>query len=65
MEKIVIRGGHPLSGTVEVSGMKNAAVGVLLSTILIDGVTVLENLPVISDVALSLDILRSMGAIVE
>lgn len=52
--KKLSQGGHPLSGTVEVSGMKNAAVGVLLSTILIDGVTVLENLPVISDVALSL-----------
>ncbi len=65
MEKIVIKGGRALHGRVEVSGMKNAAVGVILSTILIDGVTVLENLPAISDVTLSLQILSSMGAVVE
>ncbi len=49
-------------GTVEISGMKNAAVAVILSTLLIDDTCVLENIPDISDVTLSLEILRSMGA---
>ncbi len=62
MEKIVINGGKPLMGAVEISGMKNAAVAVILSAILIEDRCVLENLPNISDVTISLDILRAMGA---
>ncbi len=62
MEKIVINGGKPLMGAVEISGMKNAAVALILSTILIEDRCVLENLPNISDVTISLDILRAMGA---
>ena len=62
MDKIIINGGKPLMGTVEISGMKNAAVAVILSTLLIDDTCVLENIPDISDVTLSLEILRSMGA---
>ncbi|MBQ3066100.1 MAG: UDP-N-acetylglucosamine 1-carboxyvinyltransferase [Clostridia bacterium] len=62
MEKIVINGGKPLMGAVEISGMKNAAVAVILSSIVVEDRCVLENLPNISDVTISLDILRSMGA---
>lgn len=62
MEKIIINGGKPLLGDVEISGMKNAAVAVILSTILVEDICVLENLPDISDVALSLEILSRMGA---
>ena len=65
MEKIVINGGKPLMGAVEISGMKNAAVAVILSSILIEDRCVLENLPNISDVTISLDILRAMGASVR
>ena len=49
-------------GAVDISGMKNAAVAVILAAILIEDTCVLENLPNISDVTLSLEILRSMGA---
>ena len=62
MEKIVINGGRPLMGAVEVSGMKNAALAVIFAAVLAEDTCVLENLPDISDVAVSLDILRSMGA---
>lgn len=65
MEKVIIDGGTKLEGTITVSGMKNAAVGVLYATILAGDVCVLENLPNISDVRISLDILRSVGATVE
>ncbi len=62
MEKIVVKGGKPLYGEIEVSGMKNAAVAVILSCLLIEETCVIENLPDISDVDLCLDILKSMGA---
>lgn len=62
MEKFVIRGGRPLMGEVEISGAKNAAVAILPATILAGGVCVIENLPNISDVSASVDILSAMGA---
>lgn len=61
MEKIIINGGKPLSGTVEVSGTKNAAVAVIMANLLVEDVCVIENLPVINDVAVSLEILQTMG----
>ena len=57
MEKFVITGGKPLRGEVTISGAKNAAVGILPATILAADVCVVENLPDISDVAVSLKIL--------
>lgn len=65
MENIVINGGNELNGTIEVSGMKNAAVAVILSCLLIKDKCTLENLPDISDVRTSFKILESMGAIVK
>ncbi len=58
---IVISGGKPLYGEISVSGMKNAAVAIVLSTILTEDKCVIENLPDISDVNVSLEILRSIG----
>ena len=62
MEKFVITGGKPLHGEVIISGAKNAAVGILPATILAGDVCVIENLPDISDVAVSLKILSVLGA---
>lgn len=62
MEKIVIDGGVALNGSVEISGMKNAAVAVLFATIVVGDVCTIENLPQISDVKLSLQMLESIGA---
>ena len=62
MEKFVITGGKPLHGAVTISGAKNAAVGILPATILAGDVCVIENLPDISDVAVSLKILSVLGA---
>lgn len=61
MEKIIVNGGRPLHGTVEVSGAKNAAVPIILATLLINDKCVIENVPSISDVTLSLEILSAMG----
>ncbi len=65
MEKLVIEGGIPLQGSVDVSAMKNAALPIIYATVLVAGKCRLENLPNISDVTTSFEILRGMGAKVE
>ena len=62
MEKLIIKGGNRLTGEVEISGAKNAAVAIIPACLLINGVCRLENLPDIKDVKLYLDILHSLGA---
>ncbi len=61
MEKIVVSGGVPLRGDIEVSGMKNAALPILMGCLLVEDKCIIENLPDIDDVSLSLKILASMG----
>ena len=65
MDKFVIKGGRRLVGEVTISGAKNAAVAILPAVILSDDVCVVENVPSISDVNISLRILKEMGATVE
>ena len=63
-EKFVIRGGRKLSGEVEISGAKNAVVAILPAVILADEPCIIENVPDISDVDISIRILRQLGAVV-
>ena len=65
MEKIVIKGGNALHGTVGVSGMKNAALPGLFACILVKDKCVIENVPDVRDVAVTLEILSKMGAVVR
>jgi UDP-N-acetylglucosamine 1-carboxyvinyltransferase len=62
MEKIVVRGGVPLFGQVEISGSKNAALPIIYACVLVKGKCVLENIPDVSDIRCSFDILRGIGA---
>lgn len=62
MEKYVIKGGEKLTGEVTVSGAKNAVVAILPATILSDEPCVIENIPGISDVVITLQIMSEMGA---
>lgn len=62
LEKLIIRGGSRLAGEVEISGAKNAAVGIIPATLLAQDVCRIENLPNISDVTCITKILESMGA---
>ncbi len=62
MEKIIVNGGNPLHGTVEISGSKNAALPIIYSTVLVRGKCVLRNIPNIIDITYSFEILRGMGA---
>ncbi|MDN5277036.1 MAG: UDP-N-acetylglucosamine 1-carboxyvinyltransferase [Clostridiales bacterium] len=62
MEKLVIRGGKRLIGSVKVSGAKNAAVAVIPAALLTDETCVIDNLPYIDDVIMLAEILKQMGA---
>lgn len=62
MSSIRIRGGQPLTGRVQVSGRKNAALPLIAATLLTEGTSVLENIPRIHDVALYQEILMALGA---
>ena len=64
MKLITVCGGKRLCGTVEISGMKNAALPIIFSTILTKNKCIIENVPNVSDISLSLDILRRLGATV-
>ncbi|MBQ7444772.1 MAG: UDP-N-acetylglucosamine 1-carboxyvinyltransferase [Clostridia bacterium] len=62
MKKLVIKGGKPLSGEVNISGSKNAAVGIIAATILADDICILENVPDVSDIKILLEALTYLGA---
>ena len=63
--KILVRGGKPLSGEIAISGMKNAALPILFATLLIPEPCTIENIPPVSDIGDTLEILRRMGAEVD
>ncbi len=62
MKLITVRGGKKLYGKVDVSGMKNSALPIIFSTILAKDKCIIENVPNVSDISLSFDILRLLGA---
>ncbi len=61
MPAIIIRGGNRLSGSVRVQGAKNGVLPLLAATILCDGECVIHNCPNITDVDVSIQILRGLG----
>ena len=62
MERLIIRGSNPLCGDVKISGMKNSALPVIFGTIVANDVCTIKNLPDISDIALALSTLETIGA---
>ena len=65
MEKFVIEGGVPLSGTITPAGNKNGALPILAACLLTDDEVILRNVPRISDVEAMLSLLESLGAAVR
>ncbi len=62
MDKLVIEGGHPLSGSVKVSGAKNAALPILIATLLTDDACTIENVPAtLRDLRTTFRLLESLG----
>jgi UDP-N-acetylglucosamine 1-carboxyvinyltransferase len=65
MEKFVIEGGYPLSGTLAPAGNKNAALPILAACLLTEEDVVLRNIPRIRDVEAMLELLAGLGVKVE
>ena len=62
MDKLEIIGGSTLSGQVRISGAKNAALPILMSSLLADGPVFLENIPHLNDITTTVKLLRWIGA---
>jgi UDP-N-acetylglucosamine 1-carboxyvinyltransferase len=65
MDKIRIVGGSPLSGSVEISGAKNAALPAMAASLLTSDRIELENVPYVRDILTTRNLLQEMGCEVE
>jgi UDP-N-acetylglucosamine 1-carboxyvinyltransferase len=65
MDKLVIRGGNPLLGTIRISGAKNAALPAMAAALLTEEPVILENIPQVRDIETTRKLLAEMGAEVE
>jgi UDP-N-acetylglucosamine 1-carboxyvinyltransferase len=65
MDKILVHGGHPLSGSIKISGSKNSALPMIAATLLTREPCVLRRVPDLSDTNYMLQILMHLGAEVE
>ncbi|OYU72859.1 MAG: UDP-N-acetylglucosamine 1-carboxyvinyltransferase, partial [Burkholderiales bacterium PBB5] len=65
MDKLLIRGGRRLNGSVPIAGAKNAALPELCAALLVEGITTLHNVPQLQDVSTMLKLLRNMGVVAE
>jgi UDP-N-acetylglucosamine 1-carboxyvinyltransferase len=65
VDKLLIRGGNPLNGEINISGAKNAALPELCATLLTAEPVVLSNVPRLNDVGTMIKLIRNMGASVE
>ncbi len=65
MEKYVILGGARLEGEVEISGAKNSAVALIVAALMVDGVCIIENVPLVSDTYVLMDIINQLGGHAE
>lgn len=61
MDKLQITGGAQLDGAIRISGAKNAALPILMSTLLAEGETSIGNVPHLNDVTTTLELLGILG----
>jgi UDP-N-acetylglucosamine 1-carboxyvinyltransferase len=62
MERIIIRGGNPLKGTVKINGAKNSALPILAASLLTVGKNSFRDVPPLEDVATKCQLLSALGA---
>ncbi|GAB5046272.1 UDP-N-acetylglucosamine 1-carboxyvinyltransferase [Thermodesulfovibrio sp. TK110] len=65
MDKLLISGGMPLKGTVTISGAKNAALPIMASSLLAQGVHTLKKIPRLKDVLTMTELIKRIGGTVE
>ncbi|HJS33224.1 MAG TPA: UDP-N-acetylglucosamine 1-carboxyvinyltransferase, partial [Alphaproteobacteria bacterium] len=65
MDKIRIRGGTPLRGTIQIGGAKNAALPLMAASLLTDDTLTLSNVPDLADIATLASLLAQLGVAVS
>ncbi len=65
MQKLEIKGGRKISGTIMISGSKNATLPILASTILTNKKIVIKNVPVVKDVETMTELLSTIGSTIK
>lgn len=65
MDKLVIEGGKPLSGTIVIQGAKNAALPILAASMLVEGKVTIDHVPRLLDIDVMLNILRELGCLAK
>jgi len=65
VDKIVVQGGKPLFGDVQISGAKNAALPILASALLTEGTNTFHNIPDLVDIKTIKKLLKSMGVKID
>ena len=61
MDRLIITGGRPLSGEIRISGAKNAALPIIVSTLLADEPVTICNIPHLNDITTTMELLGRMG----
>ena len=65
MQKLEIKGGRKISGTIKISGSKNATLPILASTILTNKKVTIKNIPIVRDVQTMAELLRTIGSTIK
>jgi UDP-N-acetylglucosamine 1-carboxyvinyltransferase len=65
MDKLLVTGAGPLDGEVQISGAKNAALPILISSLLVDGKLCLHNVPHLQDITTTMSLLSHLGVQME
>ena len=65
MQKLEIKGGRKISGTINISGSKNATLPILASTILTNKKVIIKNIPIVRDVETMAALLNTLGSTVK
>ncbi len=63
MDRLIIKGGIPLSGEINISGAKNAALPILAATLLAESPVTISNVPHLHDITTTMELLGRMGAV--
>ena len=65
MQKLIIKGKKKLSGSINISGSKNATLPILAATVLTDRSVTLKNIPLVQDVYTMINLLKFIGLDIE
>ena len=65
MQKLEIKGGNIISGSISISGSKNATLPILAATILTNKKVTIKNIPIVKDVITMMELLSTIGSSIK